>query len=169
MPRARPEKRSELWPGSSCCRLATLLHGMSLVAFGDARGAQAVIFLDAYGFVQDLAVDFADGFAIERPGIQLLHSREDFLFARRNAQGDAAGAFQAAHFKSKTRAHVEQVQQSGVNRVNFRAPIANLDFTHPASPFASSAENDPKNKKGRVPLVGRGRLRRLGAVLVAGC
>jgi hypothetical protein len=128
-----------------------------------------VIRLDAYGFMQDLAVDFFDSFTIERAGIQLLHAREDFLFASGNAQGDAAGALQPAHFESETRSHIQKVQQSGVNRVNFRAPIANFDFTHPASPFVSSAENGAKNKKGRVPLAGRGRLERLGAVLVAEC
>ena len=128
-----------------------------------------MIRLDADGFMQDLAVDFFDSFAIERPRIQLLHARENFLFARGDAQRDAAGAFQTAYFESETRAHVEQVQQSGVNRVNFRAPIANFDFALSASPFASSAENDAKNKKGRVSLAGRGRLERLGAVLVAKC
>src|SRR5580704_89846 len=166
MPRARLEKRSAQWPGFSCSRrFAPLFRQARLAALGKLRRAQTMVCLDAYGFMQDLAVDFFDGFAIERPGIQLLHARENLLFARGDAQGDAAGALQPAYFESETRAHVQQVQQSGVNRVNFRAPIANFDFTHPASPFASSADNEPKNKKGRVPLEGRGRLRRLGAVL----
>src|ERR1700674_3112404 len=100
MLRVRPEKRCALWPGFSCrCRLAPLFRQAWLLAFWSAHGTQAVIFLDAYGFVQDLAVDFTDRFAIERPGVQLLHAREDFLFARGDTQSDAARALQPAHFE----------------------------------------------------------------------
>src|SRR5580704_16930624 len=73
MPRARLEKRSVLWPGFSCSRrFAPLFRQARLAAFGKLRRAQTMICLDAYGFMQDLAVDFFNGFAIERPGIQLL-------------------------------------------------------------------------------------------------
>src|SRR5271156_1506186 len=152
MLRARPGKRSAPWPGFSCRRhLAPLFRQPRLAMFRKLGGTQAVICLKAYGFVQYLTVDLADGFRVQRPGIHLLHAREDFLFARGDAQGDATCALQTDHFESKTRAHVQQVQQSGVNRVNFRAPIANFDFTHPASPFASSAKMGPKTKKAAFP------------------
>src|SRR5580658_10582828 len=100
MLRAHPEKRSVLWPGFSCSRrFAPLFRQARLAAFGKLRRAQTMICLDAYGFMQDLAVDFFNGFAIERPGIQLLHARENLLFARGDAQCDAAGALQPADFE----------------------------------------------------------------------
>src|SRR5580692_12904531 len=155
MLRARPETRYALWPRLSCrCRLAPLFRQPRLAAFRNFGRAQAVIGLNANRFMQNLAVDLVDGLAIERPGIQLLHARENFLFARGDAQGDAAGALQPADLQRKSRANIQQVQQSGVDRVNFRAPVANLDFTHPASPLLPRDENIAKNKKGRVPRWG---------------
>src|ERR1700721_52550 len=104
MLRAHPEKQSALWPRVSCSRrFAPLFWQARLAALGKLHRAQTMIRLDADGFMQDLAVDFFDSFAIERPRIQLLHARENFLFARGAAQRDAAAPFKPAYFESNTR------------------------------------------------------------------
>jgi hypothetical protein len=116
-----------------------------LVVFAKHCFAQAMSLLDSYGLMQNLPVDFLHRLAIKRPRIQFLHARKNFVLAFRNPQRHAARSLQATHFERKTGAHIEQMQQSGVNRVNFRPPVTDLDLVHTTLPIRSQKQKRPRS------------------------
>lgn len=96
-------------------------------------GAVTVTFLDTNRFIQNKLIDFSDRLAIQRPRIPFLHARENLLLARRDAKQQSSLSLQLSNLERKGRAHVQEMQQCGVDRIDLPAPVSNLQSSHPAS------------------------------------
>src|SRR5580704_18767921 len=119
-------RRASFSPLSCESRLPLLSARTSWLALRTCTRSVAIALLNSNRFIQYQLVDFLDRLTVERPRVQLLNARKNFVLAYRNPEHQPSLALQLSHLERKCCAHVQQMQQRRVNGINFRSPVPNL-------------------------------------------